>query len=143
MSSVLLFIFDVPLIVYHPTATLTTLHCTIMNVRSSDSMSKHLSPVSKHTHVAEKFVQRTTIVPYVLISDDARGGRVNCFTLARASRCGAMSTEGLTDGNSILRCKVTLSVTRPCDAHATSHNLHDKKGTANERSICWYIQPFG
>jgi hypothetical protein len=51
-----------------------------------------------------------------------------------------MSTEGLTDGNSILRCKVTLSVTRCCDAHATSRNLHGEKRTAKERSICQYIQ---
>lgn len=69
-------------------------------------MSKQLSLISKHILAVGNCVQRTTIVPYV--SDDARGGRVNWFTLARASRYGAMSTEGLTDGNSILRSKVTL-----------------------------------
>jgi len=143
MSSVLLFIFDVPLIVYHPIATLTTLHCTIMNVRGSDRMSKHVSPVWKHTHVAEEI--RTENDNRALCTRIWwRTRRPSyCFTLARVSRCGAMSTEGLTDGNSILRCKVTLSVTRRCDAHATSHYLHDKKRTANERSICSYIQPFG
>jgi hypothetical protein len=49
-----------------------------------------------------------------------------------------MSTEGLTDGNSILRRKFTLSVTPCCGAHATSHNL-----TAKEKyTVCMYVRTF-
>jgi hypothetical protein len=95
-------------------------------------MSKQLSPTLKHAR-ADTCVQRTTIALYV--SDDARSGRVNVSPSHVFRGAGAMSTEGLTDGNSILRCKVTLSVTRCCDAHATPRNLHDKTRTVNERSM--------
>jgi hypothetical protein len=133
MSSVLFFVFDVSLIVYHPIATLTTLDCSITYVQG----------FGRNVKTVVTYIETYTCSRSMLTENDNRAVCIwwrtrrpsYCFTLARVSRCGAMSTEGLTDGNSVLRCKVALSVTRRCDAHAASRNLQDEKRTAKEISM--------